>query len=138
MNTSLIFICFDLFWFDSNLRRICSIELLSELGTPILERFQKNFGFCVFAIRSFKFLGRRWRTVYPRARTKFIPILKLPRFFSHGSWDIAWYEKRAIFLTFQLCNLALCQNYNHISTWDNFKTLPFRKRAFLKACKFET
>ena len=67
-NTSLIFICFDLFWLDSNLRRIRFIELSSELGTPILDRFQKNFGFCVFSIRSFKFLGRRmvsfrWRTV---------------------------------------------------------------------------
>ena len=38
-------------------------------GAQILDRFQKKFGFFVFSIRSFKFLGRRmvsfgWRTVY--------------------------------------------------------------------------
>ena len=65
----MIFICFDLFWFDSNLRRIRFIELSSGLGTPILDRFQKNLVFVFFSIRSFKFLGRRmvsfrWRTVY--------------------------------------------------------------------------
>ena len=66
---SLIFICFDLFWFNSNLRRIRFIELSSERDTPILDQFQFFFGFCVFSIRSFKFWVRRmvffrWRTVY--------------------------------------------------------------------------
>ena len=51
----MIFICFDLFWFDSNLRRIRFIELSSELDAPILDQFQKKFGFCDFSIRSFKF-----------------------------------------------------------------------------------
>ena len=51
----MIFICFHLFWLDSNLPRNCFIELSSELGWPILERGQKNFGFWNFWIRSFKF-----------------------------------------------------------------------------------
>ena len=45
------------------------IELSSELSLPILDRFQKRFGFCVFSFRSLKFWVRcmvsfRWRTVY--------------------------------------------------------------------------
>ena len=39
----MIFICFDLFWFDSNLWRNCFIELSSELSTPVLDRFQIFF-----------------------------------------------------------------------------------------------
>ena len=67
----MIFICFHFFLirFDSNLQRICFIELSNELVAPILDRFQKIFGFCVFSIRSFKFWVRRmvsfqYSTVY--------------------------------------------------------------------------
>ena len=55
---SLIFICYQLFWFDLNLRRNFFIEPSSELGAPILDRGKKN-RFRDFSIRSFKFLGRR-------------------------------------------------------------------------------
>ena len=44
---------FYLFWFNLNLQRNCFIELSSELAAPILDRFKKNFGFCVFSIWSF-------------------------------------------------------------------------------------
>ena len=47
----MIFICFDLFWFDSNLRRIRFIELSSELDAPILETdFKKNLDFVFFQL----------------------------------------------------------------------------------------
>ena len=62
---------FHLFWFASNLQRNRFIELLCELGAPILGRGQKNFRFWDFLIRSFKFLVRcmfsfRCIPVYPR------------------------------------------------------------------------
>ena len=46
----LFLFCFDLFWFESNLRRIHFIELSSELEAPILDRFKKKMDFVFFLL----------------------------------------------------------------------------------------
>ena len=105
----MIFICFDLFWFDSNLRRIRFIELSNELAAPILNRFQNFFGFCVFYISSFKFWVRRlvslrWRTVYSLLLEENWSVCIFNGAFSK--------EKRAFLITSWDC---VSLRYNHLS-----------------------
>ena len=47
---SLIFFCFDLFWFSSNLWRNCFNELSCQLGAPLLDWGQTNIRFWNFWI----------------------------------------------------------------------------------------
>ena len=54
----MIFICFNVFWFNSNLWINRFIELSSELGAPIIDWGQNFFRFGDFPIRSFKFMDR--------------------------------------------------------------------------------
>ena len=57
---SLIFICFDLFLFESNLRRNHLFELSSELDAPILDRAKKNLDSEIFPLGLSNFGRGAW------------------------------------------------------------------------------
>ena len=58
----MIFICFDLFWFQSDLHGNRFIELSSELDAPILDRGQKNLDFRIFPLGLSNF---GWAALFP-------------------------------------------------------------------------
>ena len=118
----MIFICFDLFWFDWILRRNCFIELSSELSAPVLDRLKKKIGFCVFSIRYFKFWVRRlvsfrWWTVY------------CGRYQRHLSLAIEnnWLEANSIQMEQKVFRNWYCSNWNRKSS--RFIEIKILKRS---------
>ena len=114
-------------------------------GAPILDWFQKKFGFCVFSIRPFKFWGRRmvsfqWRTVYVMSGSlktygcsKNWPISTHQTMIQkEAQWTVAWISNMSFKKYFVECEKDTVKNSSTTQSDSRLCLRSYRWLTWLK------